>query len=407
MSQPAFWRLYDAFKNATEEELADLDKLGRYGAHFFESLASLDCTPTRADKLPELLLACEITSRVPAPKMVARSQDVVGEISVRARTGLCLLNAFWLAMIRHSSDWRSLPSNQDRVFHHAISTFTNAAFRLLASEDWDPNAVQHFSQVLFQPLGILDVNNDLVPRQMTFYFIATFLRELSSVADPSRWTEYYRSRRDRHEPLPETRIAASRQRAVPVCRLLRPLIIVAGKCQDRTVYDHVMNSALTPLLHETKLGMMAASQLDPDENARRRICKKLNISPTEFKNLLERTQEPEDWDSEEEENNPPVLQEPQPEEEVKFVKVYMQQMDRADREVQDYMKHECQWYEVIHSSRLGDRQLRRQIFETISEVLLEPDLIPANKRRLQSMVTREKTRRQEEEEGHPVDPGKW
>lgn len=57
-----------------------------------------------AAELAELLLAVPGTSKVPAP-VIEGFDDSVGDITVRARSGLSLLEGFWDAMLR---EWSGL-----------------------------------------------------------------------------------------------------------------------------------------------------------------------------------------------------------------------------------------------------------------------------------------------------------
>lgn len=153
-----------------------------------------------------------------------------------------------------------------------LRRFVNAAFRLLASEGWEPAAVDLFASLLTKtggplwlvfagshtqtgrsnghpltrsshlslPLQRLSANDVKVPSSLTYHLTDVYLEELDKAL---MWAE--KTNPSSGEGSSSNTSSSSTE--PPLLELIRPMIQTAATCHSKTVYDKVLSNVLQPL----------------------------------------------------------------------------------------------------------------------------------------------------------------
>ncbi|PWN22351.1 Nop52-domain-containing protein [Microstroma glucosiphilum] len=213
-----------------------------------------------AQELSDLLLSIPGSSKVPAAVEGVHSEDAEG-MSARAKGGLALLEGFWTAMGR---EWSGLDKWRIDKFYLLLRRFVNAAFRLLASEDWNEAAVARFAALTVKTGGPLCANDVQVPAGLTYHMTDVYLDELEKALV---WAE---SQADSSS-------TSSEAARAPILNLLKPMLDTASTCHSSTVFDKVQSNVLEPLWEDC----LAADAQSAERAAKRRRKNGRMVQPTE------------------------------------------------------------------------------------------------------------------------------
>ncbi|PWN52297.1 Nop52-domain-containing protein [Violaceomyces palustris] len=156
--------------------------------------------------------------------------------SPRARSGLAFVEGFWDTMIR---EWNGIDRLRLDKFYMLLRRFLNAAFRLLASEDWEENALFQFSFILEKPGGPLCSPNDLkVPDSIVYHLSDIYMEELEKAVG---WYEQQKA------------ASTSIRGTVPVVELLEPFIRALATCHSGPIYERLLSGVIRPFLDDCLL----------------------------------------------------------------------------------------------------------------------------------------------------------
>ncbi|KAN0062926.1 hypothetical protein ACQY0O_004747 [Thecaphora frezii] len=160
-------------------------------------------------------------------------------MSGKARQGLEFWAAFWRTMQR---EWSGVDKHRINKFLLLMRRFVAAAFRLLAKEGWEREAVERFVELMVRPGGgPLAVNDAKLPVSIPYHVSDIYLEELEKAVT---WSQEQSASEE--EEKEEEDVAL-----VPVTTLLSPFIQGAAKAESKVTYNKIMEAVLVPFLEDT------------------------------------------------------------------------------------------------------------------------------------------------------------
>ncbi|KAK4705090.1 ribosomal RNA-processing protein 1, partial [Phenoliferia sp. Uapishka_3] len=146
----------------------------------------------------------------------------------RFTSAMSYLRAFWDAIVR---EWSGLDRLRLDKFYLLIRRFVHVGFVLLKREQWDPQAISLYNELLTGPGGPLHVVDPKIPQSIAYHLSDIFIDELE--ASLSR-------------PLTSSIVLPSAP--VPINHLLQPLFTTLAVGPTTTLFQRLSDNGFEPLI---------------------------------------------------------------------------------------------------------------------------------------------------------------